>query len=128
MLRLTDIILVFIVVAGAAWTYQIKYEAENSADRLRELNAKIAQQNEKIVLLQADWAIMTGPERLSPVAEAFKDQLQLSPLKSEQIITLDELPEMRPEEPVDKLGELLEANRIDDGLTTGSIKKQEKNQ
>ena len=62
MLRLTDIILVFIVVAGAAWTYQIKYEAKNSADRPRDLNAKIAQQNEKIVLLQADWAIMTGPD------------------------------------------------------------------
>ncbi len=95
MIRLRDIGLLGIAVAGAVWTYQIKHEAELSAKHINTLKAQIAAQNRKINLLEADWAIETSPARLEKIAEQFGAQLKLKQMSSSQIIDTTELPGMR---------------------------------
>ncbi len=95
MIRLTDLVLLSAVVAGAVWTYQIKHEADLSAKRIKSLNAQILAQDRKIALLEADWALEINPERLEKIASQFDDQLNLKPLESSQIIEISELPGFR---------------------------------
>ena len=95
MSRLTDSLLLAIVIGGAIWTYQIKHEAETSAKRIASLKKQIVAQDRKIALLEADWAIETSPARLRKIAKTFEEQLQLVPMESSQIIDTSELPGFR---------------------------------
>ena len=98
MIRITDAVLLAGAIAGAIYTFQIKHEAEMSAKQLATLKAQIAAQQRKISLLQADWALETAPARLEALSEQFSDQLMVRPMESSQIIELDELPDLRPQE------------------------------
>ena len=117
MIRPLDILLIGAVVAGAVWTYQTKHEAELSAARIAETKRQIAAENERIRLLEADWAIATSPERMEKLAERFAEQLKLEPLQSHQIIDRQELPPLREEQPLDDDAYAGEIDRV----TTGSI-------
>ena len=91
MVRILDTTLVIAAIAGAVWTYQIKIAAEESSRDLATLQSDIASIENEIVLLEAGWSIVTGPERLERVAETFQSDLQLKPMESTQIITDAEL-------------------------------------
>lgn len=116
--RYLDGVLVLVAVAGAVWTYQIKHETESSARRIKSLKVQIAAQNRKIDLLEADWAIETGPARLESLATRFADQLGLQHMQSSQIATIEELPEIR-QQPTSEETETFADNN--DGTVTGSI-------
>ncbi|MEM8749111.1 MAG: hypothetical protein AAGF28_02340 [Pseudomonadota bacterium] len=129
MIRIIDAALVTAVICGAVWTYQIKHEADQSAKRIKSLNAQIAAQERKTALLEADWAIEIDPARLEKIARQFESQLKLRPLDSNQIVTMDELPGFRPP-PEAENGETLADQGGD--ITTGGIealiRKEEANQ
>lgn len=116
MIRLLDIVLIVAVAAGALWTYRTKHEAEQSAARVGALRAELARENERIRLLEADWAIAVSPGRLGVLARAFETELALQPIQSHQIVGPGELPAMRPEPQDDQTY----AGETDD-VTTGSI-------
>ncbi|MEM1039242.1 MAG: hypothetical protein AAGI12_07195 [Pseudomonadota bacterium] len=97
MKRMLDLALLVAVLVGAIWTYQIKHEAEMLSKKRTSLQAQIAAQKRKILLLEADWAIETAPGRLEILANRYSDQLGLAPLESTQISTVEELPAMRQE-------------------------------
>ena len=118
MIRWTDILLLTVAVGGAIYTYLIKHEAELSAKKLATVKAQIAAQKRKIDLLEADWALETGPARLEQIAHQFADQLKVRPMESSQIAAWSELPELRPLEELEVDERQAEA---DDGLSTGSI-------
>lgn len=118
MIRWTDILLLTVAVGGAIYTYQIKHEAELSAKKLATVKAQIAAQKRKIDLLEADWALETGPARLEQIANQFADQLKVRPMESSQVATWSELPELRPRDELEVDERQAEA---DDGLSTGSI-------
>lgn len=118
MIRITDAVLLAGAIAGAIYTFQIKHEAEMSAKQLATLKAQIAAQQRKISLLQADWALETAPARLEALSEQFSDQLMVRPMESSQIIELDELPDLRPQEELE--ADVIQAEG-EAGLTTGSI-------
>ena len=122
MIRITDAVLLIGAVAGAIYTFQIKHEAELSAKQLATLKAQIAAQQRKISLLEADWALETGPSRLETIANLYAEQLMLRPMDSSQIIEAHELPAMRPEPDADD--DVREANNGDESdksLLTGGI-------
>ena len=118
MIRITDAVLLAVAVAGAVYTFQIKHEAELSAKELATLEAQIAAQQRKISLLEAYWALETGPARLESIAAKFSDQLMVRPIESSQIIELWELPEIRPE-PEPEIDERQAGE--EQPLTTGGI-------
>ncbi|WP_341760349.1 cell division protein FtsL [Candidatus Endowatersipora endosymbiont of Watersipora subatra] len=91
MIRVTHILMMGSVLIVTIWTYGIKHESKQSAKTLVRLRGELAKQNTKISLLEADWAIMTNPDRLEKIAKKFQSQLQLQAIQSNQIIQLDEL-------------------------------------
>ena len=112
--------LIAIAIGGAIWTFQIKHQAELSAKQLNRLRADIQRQNEKIVLLEADWAIITSPDYLEPIAKKYQEQLGLKQMESTQIISLDELPPVRvPPEPEEMIAQ---GDGIDATMTGGISK------
>lgn len=121
MIRFSDAVLVLAVIVGAFWTFQIKHDAEQSAKRLADLRKQIEAQENKITLLQADRAILTGPGRLEAVAKTFEEELGLAHMQSTQIVKLSELPPLRPREENEVMQ--VEADSIDALITTGGIKK-----
>lgn len=92
MLRTIDIVLIAVMISAAAWTFKIKYEAEMIETEVAAIERKIALERETISLLEADWSLLNQPDRLQRLAEAFKADLALEPLKPEQIVEPDELP------------------------------------
>jgi len=119
MARITDILLIVAVIVGALWTYQIKHVSELSAREIASLHKQIIAQNNKITLLQADWAIMTSPNRLEKVVKMFGEELGLIRLEPAQIIKMHELPPVRPVETEEHIN--VDVQDIDRKITTGGI-------
>ncbi|MDZ7824570.1 MAG: hypothetical protein U5K75_11415 [Ahrensia sp.] len=122
MMRWFNLALFGVVIAAATWTYQVKHDAEVKLDEIRTLESQIALERETIELLRADWAKLSHPARLQVLAERYHDTLGLSVTEADQIITVDELPEVPVFAPGDGVGELIAGQTTDD-MTTSAIKK-----
>ncbi|MEF2552695.1 hypothetical protein VQ042_15195 [Aurantimonas sp. A2-1-M11] len=92
MLKTLDIVLIAVMISAAAWTYKIKHEAETLETAVTKLERRIALERETISLLEADWSLLDQPNRLQRIANAFQDELQLQPMRPDQIVRPDELP------------------------------------
>lgn len=139
MFRTLDIILVVVMTAVAAVTYTIKHQAELKLEEVRKIEAEIKLERDTIDLLRADWALLTQPSRLSKLIETYKDELQLAPTESTQLVQPSELPMLKAELPVydpadsNKDGEVStkEAKAYEkkkaeeaDKISTGSVKPE----
>jgi len=118
MIKASDIVLTGLMIAAAVWTFQIKHEAELSSDKVTDLQHKIDRENDKIDLLEADWAVLTQPNHLQNVARKFANELPLQQLEVDQIITPTDLPPLRQVE--DPIGALARGEAADE-IVTGSI-------
>lgn len=92
MVKTLDIVLVAVMISAAAWTFKIKHEAEELESQLARVERDIRAEKETIALLEADWSLLDQPRRLQRLAEAFSDELALSPMRPDQIVTPDQLP------------------------------------
>ncbi|MCX7306049.1 MAG: hypothetical protein NTV73_17210 [Hyphomicrobiales bacterium] len=92
MFRTSDIVLIAVMVAAAAFTYKTKAEAENRQASLRKIEQQIRFEEDSIDLLKADWSLLTQPARLQKLAQTYQAELALQPLEARQIVGLDELP------------------------------------
>lgn len=92
MLKTLDIVLIAIMISAAAWTYKVKHEAETIESEMAQVERRIALEKETIALLEADWTLLDQPQRLQQLASAFDGDLQLQPLRPDQIVEPDELP------------------------------------
>ncbi|MBN9066566.1 MAG: hypothetical protein J0H60_08850 [Rhizobiales bacterium] len=119
MFRTTDTILIAVMVAAAAYTYQVKRGAENQLDAINRMKTQIRLEGETIDLLKADWALLSRPGRLQKLVEVYQDQLQLKPVQADQIVTLDQLPMRPPSPPADGVAV---AKNGTDGIVTGGVK------
>lgn len=117
MIRPFDLLLAGLVVGGAVWTYSIKHEAEEAADRVAALRRSIVAEQERIMFLRADWGFLNAPERLERLVRRHGEDLRLAPLSAAQIVHPADLPPPRP----DPQDELETAGEPGDDFTTGSI-------
>ncbi len=90
--RIVNIVLLAAMIVGAAVTYDMKHRAELAADRVATLQHEIAKQKNEIVLLKAEWSMLTQPARLQATIEKYADHFQLEPFSPDQIATVDEIP------------------------------------
>jgi len=90
--RTSDIVLIALMVAAAAFTYRTKHEAEIEYSAVRKLEQQIKLEQDTITVLKADWSLLTQPLRLQRLAEIYETQLQLHPVEAHQIAGVDELP------------------------------------
>ena len=101
MTRYINALLVFLMVLSAAAVYDMKYEAEIAAEIIKQKQAEIAQAREDISLLKAEWALLTRPARMRDLLERHQDILNLTPLPSNHIGTLADIPEKPVMPPVE---------------------------
>ena len=101
MTRYINALLVFLMVLSAAAVYDMKYEAEIAAENIRKKQAEIAQAHEDISLLKAEWALLTRPARMRDLLDRHQDILNLTPLSSNHIGTLADIPEKPVAPPTD---------------------------
>lgn len=92
MTRYINALLVFLMVLSAAAVYDMKYEAEIAAENINKKQAEIAQAHEDISLLKAEWALLTRPARMRDLLDRHHDILNLTPMSSDHIGTLADIP------------------------------------
>jgi hypothetical protein len=95
--RTSDIVLIAVMVSAAAFTYKTKHDAENRLEEVHRIETQIKLEEDTIILLKADWSVLTQPSRLQKLSEIYQADLGLQPVEAHQIVGLDELP-MRPVE------------------------------
>jgi len=120
--RTTDIVLIAVMVAGAAFTYNTKHQVEAQLSEVRKIEAMIRFEQDSLTILKADWSLLTQPARLQKLTEIYQDELQLAPLDAHQVVGVDEL----PAKPVEM--EIMPSPRVDgmaegktDKVTTGGV-------
>lgn len=124
MLRPLDILLIGLLLGGAAFTYKIKHDSEMAIERVAVLERKIKKEQELIDVLKADWALLASPKRLEVLVAKYRDQLGLDVLKSENIGSLDQVPEkieIPKLLPDSGIADLL---LLDRSISTGSVNEE----
>jgi hypothetical protein len=104
--RIINLILLAAMIVGVALTYDMKLKAEVAAERVAALQADIARQKDQIVLLKAEWSMLTQPSRLQATIEKYADQFQLQAFSPDQIGSVDEIP-LKPVPGADQVAEKL---------------------
>lgn len=92
MRRAIDLVLIATILGAAAWTYRIKHDAQDIQDQLAKIEHKISLEKETMSLLEADWSLLSQPDRLETLMTAYQDDLKLQPIRPDQIVNPDELP------------------------------------
>ncbi len=87
MMRLTMIMLCFILAAAAAGRYQAEAAVRETRNELRRLDHVKSQELTSIQVLRAEVAYLESPERLATVAAKITD---LEPLSGAQLMTADD--------------------------------------
>lgn len=93
MFRTSDIVLIGMMVAAAAYTYKVKHEAEDRLAAIRKIETQIKLEEDSITLLRADWSLLTQPGRLQRLATFYQSDLQLQPTDPHQFVRLKDIPE-----------------------------------
>ncbi len=85
-------LIVILMIAGAAFTYDTKLKAEKAADAVASVRAQVEQQKTALRLLKAEWSVLTQPSRLQALVEKYKAQLGLQTADVSQFVTIDQVP------------------------------------
>lgn len=87
MLRLTMILLCFVLAAAAAGRYKAEAAVRETRTELRQLDQAKTLEATKIQVLRAEVAYLESPERLGVIATKMTD---LKPLSGAQLLTADD--------------------------------------
>ena len=126
MLRTFDFLMIGVMLAAATVTYQIKHNTDNKAAEVRRLEAEIKLEKDTIDLLKADRALLTQPNRLERLVQAYATELQLVPTEPAQLARPMELPMLKELVPVPEgeegtVSATAPSDPIKDLITTGSV-------
>ena len=126
MLRTFDFLMIGVMLAAATVTYQIKHNTDNKAAEVRRLEAEIKLEKDTIDLLKADRALLTQPNRLERLVQAYATELQLVPTEPAQLARPMELPMLKDLVPVPEgeegtVSATAPSDPIKDLITTGSV-------
>lgn len=84
-------ILVSVIALSVLGTtlYQVKTGIDERQDRLRVLEAEISATKRDIAVLEAEWAYLSRPERVTSLSNKY---LQMAPISQDRILPLDAIP------------------------------------
>lgn len=89
MIRFINLLLVMAVIGLSVGLYDIKYRAESADRHARQLEQRIAKEQEAIRVLRAEWSYLNQPERLQELASRYTE---LKPLTAAQIGSFEDVP------------------------------------
>ena len=91
MIRWFDALLLTVIVAAATITFTVKHDARRIADEVASLERRAELQRAAIELQEADWSLLSQPDRLQELVEAHEGDLALRPVRSDQFVRIDRL-------------------------------------
>lgn len=127
MLRPVDVIMIGLLLGGAAFTFKVKHDSEVALERVAKLEDKIRVEQDAIDILQADWSLLTDPKRLARLVERYNAQLQLQQTESTAIGTISEVPVRPPEIPASPDEGISALLKNADDVITGTVDDGEGN-
>ncbi|MBU1174488.1 MAG: hypothetical protein KKH72_03720 [Alphaproteobacteria bacterium] len=95
MIRVLNIVLLVACGVGLIGVYALKYQSEGVASRRLELQTQIADQQDQLSVMRAEWAYVTQPGHIAPIVRRHAESLDLAQIRADQFISVDALP-MRP--------------------------------
>jgi hypothetical protein len=93
MIRPFTLITMVMAMVSGAYLFAVKHRAQVLDDQLAAVTQGARLDEQRIRVLQAQWALEIDPNRLTYLASKFS---QLQPMKPEQLVTLTALPGMLP--------------------------------
>jgi hypothetical protein len=91
-MRVVDVVCLAAAIAGAAYVYNVKHEAEIANDERRGLEREIGALSRDVGLLEADLAALEQPARLQAVVSELPDVFALEPITSAHYVRLADIP------------------------------------
>ncbi len=91
MIRLLNILAITALVGSAVYAYSIKYQTSYRAEQIAKTKLEIKAERDALAVLRADWAFMTRPERLQPLADQYLPDMK--PLQVTQLVSAQALPQ-----------------------------------
>ncbi|MCH2095899.1 MAG: cell division protein FtsL [Rhodobacteraceae bacterium] len=79
------------VIALAFWAYRENYMTQDALNRTDDLRRQIAQQQQRLSVLHAEWAYLNRPDRLRELADLNFERLGLLPLRPGQFGRIDQI-------------------------------------
>jgi cell division protein FtsL len=117
-MRFLNLCVLALLVAAAAYVYEIKFESTLRGERVAKMRGDIQRERDAIAALRAEWSTLENPARIQGLA---RRHLRLRPPDSAQYDSLERLPE-RPPAIVQPLATDAIADKIEDlNPVTGSI-------
>ena len=117
-MRFLNLCVLALLVAAAAYVYEIKFESTLRAERVAKMRGDIQRERDAIAALRAEWSTLENPARIQGLA---RRHLRLRPPESAQYDSLERLPE-RPTSIVQPPPADAVADKIEDlNPVTGSI-------
>jgi len=117
-MRFLNLCVLALLIAAAAYVYEIKFESTLRGERVAKMRGDIQRERDAIAALRAEWSTLENPARIHGLA---RRHLRLRPPDSAQYDSLDRLPE-RPPSIVQPPAADAIADKIEDlNPVTGSI-------
>lgn len=95
MVRGITILWAILALLAGVGLFLLKHDVQTKEDQLARLNRKISADRSAIHVLQAEWTYLNSPDRLRELAARYLPEMQ--PMKSDQVTTMDALPQRQPD-------------------------------
>jgi len=119
-MRLLNICVLILLVAAAAYVYEIKFESTLRAERVAKMRGDVQRERDAIAALRAEWATLDNPARIQGLV---RRHLQLLPNEATQYDSLDNLPDRAPvvlqSQAADSIAAMIED--LDPKASTGGV-------
>jgi cell division protein FtsL len=93
-LQFINALLVGAILVGGFFIYSLEHEIRAGERRISELESAISAEEEFKHRLTVDWANLSNPQRIERLARTHLPHLQ--PMKPQQVIRLEDLPQRLP--------------------------------
>ena len=111
MMRFLNLCVLGLLVAAAAYVYEIKFESTLRAERVAKMRGDVQRERDAIAALRAEGTTLENPARIQGLA---RRHLRLQPADANQYNALDRLPEkpaVAPP-PVDAIADKIEQDSM----------------
>ena len=99
MLRLFNILLCIAVLASAFALYTLEHKTRSTERTIARIDVQVESEYEYIGLLNAEWSLLTRPQRLEILA---RDHLKMGPILPDQVKKANGLAAVLPPAPAHK--------------------------
>ena len=118
MIRYLNVLSVLALVGPAIYAYSIKYETMRYSAEIVKLQHSIERENDRIIMLRAEWAHLTRPGRIQALADR---HLDMQMINVDQVVKAADLPERAVR--IDAIGRKLELLGLAEPTATPNDKR-----